>query len=330
MTNFQQGVRAAMNLREQEYVLAIAKYQSLKGAAEFLSVSPPTLSVFLSSLEQNLGVPLFNRFGKKFVPTEVGAAYIRYAQEMCFLNRQWEAQLSNLKHGEHGGLRLGLHPRRTTYLLPAALRELTILHPDLNVKLYEGSSEELFHLLLDGEVDLIVNNQRHPSPVLEFLPFYRDRLVAVLSPLHPLASQAVSLPGCSLPWIDLSLFAGETFILQLPDQSSRLYTDQALAYAGIHPNRCYLIENLEAAAQMAAEGLGIAFNFLGYIQHFSYPKPVSFFLVGDPDIFIDYYIIHRKDAYLAPQVSDFITILKKQIAQHPLLLLPPQNQSTFS
>lgn len=312
-----------MNLREQEYILAIAKFQSLKGAAEFLSVSPPTLSVFLSSLEQSLGVPLFNRFGKKFVPTEMGAAYIRYAQEMTFLNRQWESQLSSLKHGEQGVVRLGLHPRRTTYLLPAALRELNILHPKVDVKIYEGSSEELFHLLINGEVDLIINNQTNPSPVLDFLPFYRDRLVAVLSPLHPLASQAVTLPGCSLPWIDLSLFAGEAFILQLPNQSSRVYTDQALDYAGIRPNRCYLIENLEAAAQMAAEGLGVAFNFLGYIQHFSYSKPISFFLAGDPSVFIDYYIIRRKDAYLAPQVADFIQILQKQIDQQ-IFLTPPR------
>lgn len=59
-----------MNLREQEYVLAIANYQTLKGAAEFLNVSPPTLSVFLSlrwsthlvcpcstALERNLCLP---------------------------------------------------------------------------------------------------------------------------------------------------------------------------------------------------------------------------------------------------------------------------------
>lgn len=160
-----------MNLREQEYVLAIANYQTLKGAAEFLNVSPPTLSVFLSTLEHTLGVPLFNRFGKKFVPTEVGETYIRYAREMCFLNRQWEARLYDIKHGERGVLRLGLHPRRTTYLLPAALRELTIRHPSIDVKLYEGSSEELFHLLLDGEVDLIINNRPNPAPVLEFIPF---------------------------------------------------------------------------------------------------------------------------------------------------------------
>lgn len=309
-----------MNLREQEYVLAIAKHHSLKGAAEELNISAPSLSVFLSTLEQTLGIPLFNRFGKKFVPTEAGAAYIRYAQEMSFLNRQWESQLSNLKQGARGVLRIGLHPRRTTYLLPAALREFSVLRPNVSTKIYQGSSEELFHLLIDGEVDLIINNQTHPSPMLEYIPFYRDRLVAVLSPLHPLASRAVSLPGSPLPWINLSLFAGERFILQLPDQSSRLYTDQALAYAGIRPVHSYIIENMETAAQMAAEGLGIAFNFLGYIQHFSYEKPIVFFLAGDPGVFIDYHIICRKDAYMAPYLSDFIQILHKQISQHSFLI----------
>ncbi len=315
-----------MNLREQEYVLAIANYQSLKGAAEFLNVSPPTLSVFLSTLEHSLGVPLFNRFGKKFVPTEVGEIYIRYAREMCFLNRQWEARLDSIKHGERGALRLGLHPRRTIDLLPAALREVTLLHPGIDVKLYEGSSEELFHLLLEGEVDLIINNQSHPSPVLDFIPFYRDRLVAVLSPSHPLADKGISLPNSTLPWLDLALLAGETFILQLPEQSIRVYTDQALDYAGVHPLHHYTVENLESAAQMAAEGLGVAFNFLGYIQHFSYHKPIRYFLTGDPNAFIDYYIVRRKDAYLAPYVADFIEILQEQIAQQALLILPPDKK----
>lgn len=289
-------------------------------------MSPPTLSVFLSTLEHTLGVPLFNRFGKKFVPTEVGETYIRYAREMCFLNRQWEARLYDIKHGERGVLRLGLHPRRTTYLLPAALRELTIRHPSIDVKLYEGSSEELFHLLLDGEVDLIINNRPNPAPVLEFIPFtgtgwWRCYRLCI----RWLAKQFLFLVVLCLG-STLSLFAGEIFILQLPDQSSRMYTDQALDYAGVHPLHHYTVENLESAAQMAAEGLGVAFNFLGYIQHFSYHKPIRYFLTGDPNAFIDYYIVRRKDAYLAPYVADFIEILQEQIAQQSLLILPPDKK----
>lgn len=77
---------------------------------------------------------------------------------------------------------------------------------------------------------------------------------------------------------------------------------------------------------MAAEGLGVAFNFLGYIQHFSYHKAIRYFLTGDPNTFIDYYIVRRKDAYLAPYVADFIEILQEQIAQQSLLILPPDKK----
>lgn len=72
----------------------------------------------------------------------------------------------------------------------------------------------------------------------------------------------------------------------------------------------------------------MAFNFLGYIQHFSYHKPIRYFLTGDPNTFIDYYIVRRKDAYLAPYVADFIEILQEQIAQQSLLILPAGQEAS--
>ena len=76
-----------------------------------------------------------------------------------------------------------------------------------------------------------------------------------------------------------------------------------------------MVENLESAAQMAAEGLGIAFNFESYIRHFQYDKPVRWFYVGDKEETIDYSIIYRKDKYLPAYVKDFIEALKRALAQ---------------
>ena len=58
-----------MDLREQEYVVALAKHQSITRAAEELYISQPTLSIFLNRLEERMGVPLFDRVGKRLVPT---------------------------------------------------------------------------------------------------------------------------------------------------------------------------------------------------------------------------------------------------------------------
>lgn len=78
-----------MELREQTYILAIARHGGIKKAAEELHITPPTLSIFLSRLEQELGVPLFDRLGRRFLPTEAGALYIRIAQKMVSLQYQY-------------------------------------------------------------------------------------------------------------------------------------------------------------------------------------------------------------------------------------------------
>ena len=70
------------------------------------------------------------------------------------------------------------------------------------------------------------------------------------------------------PRIDLKQFNGERFILQKPDQSSRHYTDLAIAYDHAEPGQVFLLENLESACQLAAEGYGIAFNFYQYMKNF--------------------------------------------------------------
>lgn len=73
-----------MNLKEQQYVCALARCQSLSRAAEELFISPSALSVYISNLEKYLGVRLFERTGrgKAFVLTSIGEEYVVRAEKM--------------------------------------------------------------------------------------------------------------------------------------------------------------------------------------------------------------------------------------------------------
>ena len=82
-----------MNTREQEYMLALDKTRSITRAAEQLHVTQPTLSLFLTNLEKRLGTPLFHRLGKKLVPTQVGEAYLRRAQQIVALKYDFEMEM---------------------------------------------------------------------------------------------------------------------------------------------------------------------------------------------------------------------------------------------
>lgn len=69
-----------MDFRDLTYLLAIARQQNITRAAESLYLSQPTLSKFLKGLEGELGLPLFERLGNKYIPTYAGEQYIKKSQ----------------------------------------------------------------------------------------------------------------------------------------------------------------------------------------------------------------------------------------------------------
>lgn len=298
-----------MELKEQQYVLAIARYRNIKDAAQELCLTSSALSVYLSSLERQIGARLFDRIGKQFVPTEAGRLYIRRASQILEIRNCYEEEFKHLKQEISGTVRFGIHPRRTLYLLAPAVTDFCGRYPEVEVIPQESTSEEMVERLADGTLDFAVTNYRQPGDGFTWTPMYQDRLVVVLAADHPAGNQARTLPGSSTPWLDLGLLREERFILQKPFQSSFQYASRALEYARVTPKKVFTIENLETASQMAAEGFGAAFNLERFARHFSYHKPIRYFLAGDPEEKISYYIACNPRKYQPGYVKEFMETL---------------------
>ena len=190
------------------------------------------------------------------------------------------------------------------------LTEFERSYPQVEVTVAETSSRDMEQRLLDGDLDLILTNRFFQRDKLDVIPIYNDHLVAAIPPEHPACAQARELPGHRYLWLDLKLLAEERFILQAPEQSVRIFTDAAFTYAGIKPRRCFIIENMETAVQMAAEGYGVAFNYESYVRYFDYEKPVRFFLVGFADFTVPISVAFRKGGYLPEFIQTFIRLLE--------------------
>ena len=298
-----------MELHEQEYVLALIKHRSFKKAAEELYISQPTLSIFLNRLEERLGIRLFERLGKRLVPTYAGEVYGRRAREMLLIRNQFESEFGELVAGHTGRIRLGIHSRRSSYLLPWVLCRFAQLYPDIDIAVEENGSQELEQLLQEGSLDLIISNRYFHKEKLDIFPLYQDFIVVCLPEGHPAEVLSVPLKDHKYPWLDLKHLEGERFILQKPSQSLRSYTDMALTYCKVSPARTFIIENLETAAQMAAEGYGISFNYQSYICHFQYEKPISYFETGYSDLYIPIYAAVRKGSFMPAYTHDMIRLL---------------------
>ena len=93
-----------MDFRDLTYLLAIARQQNITRAAESLYLSQPTLSKFLKGLEGELGLPLFERLGNKYIPTYAGEQYIKKAKESLALKKELDQQMGDIIKNNEGYL----------------------------------------------------------------------------------------------------------------------------------------------------------------------------------------------------------------------------------
>ena len=97
-----------MDIRELTYITAIAEEGSLSAAGKRLKVSQPTLSVFLSKLENSLGVDLFFREKKRLVPTPAGNIYLNAARKIISVHDQTYQAIHHLTHELTESINVGL------------------------------------------------------------------------------------------------------------------------------------------------------------------------------------------------------------------------------
>lgn len=300
-----------MDLREQEYVTVLAKYGNFTKAAEELYVSQPTLSIFIKRLEDRMGIKLFQYIGKKLILTSAGELYVKKSKELLRIQNEFFGELTDLIVGYTGKIKVGIHFRRTVNFISKLLVEFEKKYPNIEVIFIETSSENMETMLLEGELDIIFTNKIMYPEKLEILPIYKDKLLAVITPNNPICKYAKKIKGHNFLWLDLKYIKNNRLIIQAPEQSTRDFINNALAYSKVTPEKTFVIQNMETAAQLAAEGYGIAFNMASYARFIHYDKPLNFYEVGSPEFSIELSIAYRKNFYLTTYMQDFITLIKK-------------------
>lgn len=294
-----------MELKEQEYILAIAKYKNITKAAEELYISQPTLSIFLKNLEDRIGAKLFQYIDKKMIPTLVGELYIKKAKELLFIQKQFYNELSDLIAGYTGCIKIGMYLRKTLYFIPKLLIDFEKIHPNIEIILFEDSSLNLENLLLEGEIDLILTNKIiHSCNNIEMIPIYKDKFLIGVSPEK--AKEYLNNGE-----LNLEILKNNRLILQNTNQMVRQISEEFFTSLKLKIEKSFCTQNIETACQLAAEGYGICFTLKSYARFFKYSKPIDFFEVKNNVSDIEVYIVHRKNLHIPNYMQDFIELIKK-------------------
>lgn len=299
-----------MNLKEQQYVCELARCGNLTRAAQALFISQPALSIFINNLENNLGVKLFERTGKRFVLTYAGERYVAAARKMLEINEKLEAELQEITEDYRGRLRLGISTRRSVWFLPPVIAAYEAEFPKMEVELVTGTTRYLREHLEEATLDLFLCNEKDVDlSAMTAHMLYKERLLVAVPACHPINEKAVYVPGQRYRYLDLSCLQGETLILQHHGQSIRSDVDRLLKEKKVTAGRIRELESIETSMEFVAEGLGIGFNREGYTVNMSYNKRVNYYGITSDESSIDLVVAHRKNFALTKPVRRMIEML---------------------
>jgi len=236
-----------LNLRDLQYLVALAETRHFGRAARQCHVSQPTLSAQLKKLEESLGVVLIERRPRQVSLTAAGQAVVGRARRMLRDAEDIRALARASQDPLGGQLKIGLIPTLGPYLLPRIAPRLQRALPKLQLLLHEHQTAPLIARVVDGELDLALLALPADSRGLATRSLFAEAFLVAMPDRHRLATRRRLKPA------DL---AGEKLLLL---EDGHCLRDQALEVcrkAGTE-EQDFSATSLETLRQMVAAGLGL-------------------------------------------------------------------------
>ena len=179
-----------MNLRDLNYLVALADLRHFGRAAEHCHVSQPTLSTQVRKLEEELGVALVERAPRQVMLTPAGADIVERARRVLAEVAQMRETARRTTDPEAGSVRLGMFPTLGPYLLPHVVPRLRARFPRLELLLVEEKTETLLGMLRAGRLDAAVLALPLHEDWLHCEPLFAEPFMLAVPVGHALADAA--------------------------------------------------------------------------------------------------------------------------------------------
>jgi LysR family cys regulon transcriptional activator len=228
--------------------------------AETLNTSQPGVSRQLKELEEELGVELFVRAGRRFLGlTEPGKAALPIVERLLLEADNFRKVGADFANADRGVLTIAATHTQARYALPSAVKDFCTAHPEVTLHLVQGSPRQIAQQVLSGEVDLGVATEALAEyPELVALPCYRWTHVVVVPLEHPLARRVDA--GQPLTLADL---AAHPLISYEPGYTGRGHIDDAFARAGLKAH--FVLQAMDADVIKTYVELGIGVGVIASV-----------------------------------------------------------------
>lgn len=236
-----------MELRQLATFRLLATTLSFTRTANALGYVQSSVTAQIQALEEELGVPLFDRLGKRVALTDAGQQFLGYAERLLALAEEARAAVTGAQVA--GSLTISAPETLCTYRLPALLQQFRARYPQVRLTFRPGPVGELRRRISEGLVDVafLLDAPLHAAG-LQVEPLVTELLCVVAPPDHPLAGA---------PCVQPADLAGEAILLTEVGCTYREMFTRSLAAAGVYPTTTLEFSSIEAIKQCVMAGMGI-------------------------------------------------------------------------
>ena len=249
----------------------------------------------IKELEAAVGMPLFERQGRKVSLTTSGEYMLVYARKMLALLKDAEDAAARLQRIETGKLTIGMVDT-TTYFIPALLSQFLKEHEGIEVVLSVGNRREIIQWLQNSEVDIAIMGSPPSEIPTRAEPFAANPLVFVASPDHPLAGET------GLQAEDLRQ---QAFIVREPGSGTRTAMEAYFSQARFLPRFSMELKSNDAIKQAVKANLGLSFLSLHTIGLELQTKQLCVLQVRGSPVVRAWHVVHALSKLLSPAAEAF-------------------------
>lgn len=293
-----------MNLYHLRYFTVLAQFEHYTKAAEHLAIAQPSLSHAIASLEEEIGVKLFEKHGRNIILTKYGKAFLQDVKKILEQLDSSIDRLHSIAHGE-GIVDLALLRTLSTNLVPSLVRgflnERPLRQIDFRFHNDTGLTPDIIAGVKSEKYDLAFCSKMLNEPSIEFIPIAKQKLVVIVPTIHPLANLKTITLSETLPYPHVA-FSKRSGLRPIID---RLFEESCQT----KPNIAYEVEEDHAVAGLVANYFGISVVPNMPILNLMNIKKIH---ISDLAWERNFYMAFLKDTYKAPVVEEF----KSYVIEH--------------
>ncbi len=292
-----------MEVRQLQIFRTLAEELNFTRTAEKVNTVQSNVTAQIKALEEELGVPLFDRLGRRVALTDAGRRFQPFAEQALIAMEQGQRAIS---HGAEpsGPLRISAPESILTYRLPQVLRIFRRRFPNVEIAFRPNLDNSGAAELETGKLDLAINMCDSPSnPAHRSIRLRTERIFLIGDPSHLLAGRHTVKPA------DL---AGHHLLLTEHGCGYRAKFDRALALQNVRPGHITEFSSVEAMKQCVQVGMGLAVLPAIVVAREIRQRQFKAMHWAGPSLDIGTHVLWHKDKWVSPAMAAFLELLQSQ------------------